>query len=228
MLEHVVDLAGFVTLVDQTLPTDGWLFVEVPDAARFDADAAIPFQQFSVEHVNFFTAASLARLFAPAGLHPVVSFQVDREVGRAWPEPAVGVLFRRGAVDHPPAPDAGPDAIRRYVARSAVAEAPIRAVVDVWSSRSAPFLVWSVGAQALRLLATSALATAPVSAFIDGNPRYAGLGVLGRPILAPSALVGRTEPILVATTGYGRAIRRHIRETLRLPNEVGLVEPDAD
>ncbi len=227
VLEHVVDLAGFVALLDTVLPADGALFVEVPDASRFDLSDAIPFQQFSVEHVNFFSAASLARLFAPIGLQPVGVFQVDREVGRAWPEPAVGVLFRRGGADVRLPDDDAPAAIARYVARSTLAEAPIRRTIDTWSARRAPFLLWSVGTQALRLLATSALSTAPIAAFIDGNPRYAGHRLLDRPILPPAALRDRTEPILIATTGYTAPILHHLRAELRYPHEVGVLDPGA-
>ena len=68
VLEHVREVAGALREVSGKLAVDGLLYVEVPDLERFDADVSMPFQQFSVEHINYFTASSLAAAGAGAGL----------------------------------------------------------------------------------------------------------------------------------------------------------------
>ena len=68
VLEHVREVAAALREVSGMLAADGLLYVEVPDLERFARYESVPFQQFSVEHINYFTSGSLARAAAGAGL----------------------------------------------------------------------------------------------------------------------------------------------------------------
>ena len=67
VLEHLLDPLQTLRDVWQVLDDEGLLFIEVPDVEGFAACARAPFQEFSVEHINYFSAASLASLAGAAG-----------------------------------------------------------------------------------------------------------------------------------------------------------------
>ncbi len=72
-------------------------------------------------------------------------------------------------------------------------------------------MVWGVGTHTTRLMATSRLAEANIVAFIESNARYHGKTLNGRPILAPSALRERAEPVLISSRVFQKEIADQIR-----------------
>lgn len=63
VLEHIIDHSIFMNRVLTWLKIDGFIVTEVPDASRFHKSRNSPYQEFSVEHVNFFTPNSLKTIF---------------------------------------------------------------------------------------------------------------------------------------------------------------------
>jgi SAM-dependent methyltransferase len=70
VLEHLRDVQPAVRTVAGCLKAGGMLYCAQPDVAAFADCVNAPYQQFSVEHVNFFSEASLNRLMAACGLAP--------------------------------------------------------------------------------------------------------------------------------------------------------------
>src|SRR5271156_79195 len=62
VMEHIRDLDRTVEQFHRLLRTGGRISLEVPDASRYVPRADAPFQEFSVEHVNFFSETSLTNL----------------------------------------------------------------------------------------------------------------------------------------------------------------------
>lgn len=83
-------------------------------------------------------------------------------------------------------------------------------------------IVWGVGQLTLKLLAQTCLAEAKVTAFVDSNPIHQGRRLAGAPILAPTALAGLRQRILIGTTLHHRAIMAQI-EKLGLTNPIVLL-----
>jgi hypothetical protein len=79
VLEHIVDLNGFMDFLATRLNTDGVVFVEVPDLTHTEL-AHVDGLQF--EHVNYFTQKSLLTLAEITGFH-VVGMESVRMVGSA-------------------------------------------------------------------------------------------------------------------------------------------------
>jgi SAM-dependent methyltransferase len=226
VLEHLRDLPRTFGVLRGLLRPGGLLHLEVPDAQAFSEHVEVPFQQFSVEHINFFTDASLANLAGRFGFETVSLGREVRDTGRRGQEPVTHGTFLFDGVPRPAKQDEkGPASIRAYVARSRALEARSIAEAARIAQEGRPVLVWSVGTQALRLLATTPLGTADIRAFIDSNPRYAGKTLNGRPIVPPLQIRAFSEPIVIASTGFQDAIVRQIR-SLGLPNEIILLEPE--
>ncbi len=229
VLEHVREVAAALREVSGMLATDGLLYVEVPDLERFDSDVSMPFQQFSVEHINYFTADSLAAAAGGAGLALVHTWRALRHTG-STPEPVACCVFTPAAAEAAAVPKdrGGPAAVRRYVARSEAAESRVRARLSRLTADGAPLIVWGAGTYVQHLLAQPPLADAAIVAVVDANPRLHGLRVAGRVVTGPEALAGRDEPILVGSPAHEADIADMARRVYGLRNRLlSLREPSA-
>jgi hypothetical protein len=223
VLEHVCDLRCTLDRVRGLLMPGGTLFLEVPDATAFADSPDAPFQEFSIEHINYFSPASLTNLLASCGFLRIQCEQTPVEVTPGRKSTILRAAFRlRSDGDHEKVVrdvETEPR-LRAYIEQSLAVERRIHEVTAGLADRGESVIVWGVGTHTQRLLATSRLADAPISAFVDSNPRYQGQVLRGVPVVAPSELLGRPDPILVSSRVCQSAIVHQIRETLLLPNEV--------
>ena len=222
VLEHLVDLDAALAALRARLSTNGALYVEVPDVTGFADWPNAPFQEFSVEHVNFFSPGSLASALRARGFRAEWIERNTRDQSRGTTVANLAGLFRNGAVDQSadPAEIESLMSVHRYVARCTDEEYTIRRRVDELVASQEPLLVWGTGTHALRLLATSALATANIVAFVDSNARYHQRRLCGRTIIAPATLAAREEAILIVSHGLEEEIRGQIRTAGGQPRRV--------
>jgi len=223
VMEHVEDLDDAVGKLVALLAPGGTVYVETPDASRYDAFLVAPFQDFNTEHINHFAPQSLRNLMGRHGLVPVDEGRKEFDSGPGRPYGALYGSFRVG--DPPPLrPDTElRPAVERYVERSQAlldaVDGRLRAVLD----RAPEVVVWGTGQLALKLLAETVLGQARIAAFFDGNPINHGRTLRGVPVLAPEAARDYDQPIVITSTIHQGEIERRIREELRLPNEVVLL-----
>ena len=225
VLEHVRDLAGALRQVRDMLTPDGIVYVEVPDATRFGAYPDAPFQEFSVEHINYFSRTSLKNLLARHGFCELSVRSVTTEQGEGSSADVLMALF---AVADSPVPDPEHDAATRqalegYIAACRKADAATEAALAPWAASHTPILVWGVGTHTQRLLAEGPLAAVSIAAFVDSDTRHHHGVFHGAPVIGPHEVAGRTEPILVSSRFYQREIVRQIRDELGLANELILL-----
>jgi 2-polyprenyl-3-methyl-5-hydroxy-6-metoxy-1,4-benzoquinol methylase len=207
VLEHLVDPAAALRGIVGLLAADGLLYLHVPDAGRFEDDVDAPYQQFSVEHINYFTTASLRNLLASVGLEVAAQRTIVVKLSDIAEGPALEVLCRRTTRHLAVDPDLeGVVALRRYIARSAQKEATVLVRISELAEAQSPIYVWGTGTHALHLLATSRLAECNILGFIDSNPHYSGRRLAGRTVLDPRAVGRPGGPILVASVVSQTAI----------------------
>ena len=213
VLEHLVDPAASLQEIAELLRPDGTLYLLVPDASRFSDHLDAPYQQFSVEHINYFTSASLKNLLASVGLEVAVERGTVVKVSDDASGPALEVLCRR-ANRHADGPyDTGGVAdLRRYITDSAAKEAGIRRKIAEMADDQRPIYVWGTGTNALHLLASSRLAECNILAFLDSNPHYTGRQLAGRMVMGPRDMKTVDVPILVASAISQTAIASAARE----------------
>lgn len=227
VLEHIHDLQPALAHLRNMLSEQGCLFLSVPDAGRFSQDEDAPFQQFSIEHINYFSSLSLQNLLNAAGFEQVCCEQnsYPGAAGGNTSTPVLDTIFRKTEIQ---APSRRPDDVterelRRYIEKSRTIDVRIRRVIDEIIDRGDPILVWGTGAHTRRLLATSRLAQARIIAFVDSNPRYQGKQLSGVPVISPQEVASRPEPILISSQGYQQEIATQIRHSLKLPNPLLLL-----
>lgn len=199
VLEHVMDPAAFVAAAAALLDEDGVLFVQVPDAGRFGLELDEPFQELSVEHVNYFTEASLSGLMARGGFRPIeMRSEVVRSGGSAGA--ALTAAFRRGEGAPPDPADTLPFA--DYLRESSDRLIQFSRAIDGLVEGGEEIVVWGAGALAARLLVDTRLADARISAFVDSDSALHGTTLAGRPVISPESLRGGRETVLVASVRW--------------------------
>ena len=226
VFEHVRELRQALQHVREMQPASGYLYVEVPDASRYADFVISPFQDFNTEHVNHFSLHSLTNLLRVCG------FNV-KDVGQKLLESAPGIPYPAIFTTAVKMDDNEPSN-QMLLGRDEQLKRGMQAYIDTSQqmmdkiglklrsilSEQSSVIVWGTGQLVMKLLAETALAEANIRAFVDSNPVNHGRVLRGIPTLAPEQILGMTDPIVVASTLHYEAIVRHIREQMKLPNDV--------
>ncbi len=224
VLEHICDLSATLVQLWNMLSEGGRIYIAVPDASRYAQGEDAPYQEFSVEHINFFGPTSLANLMRASGFSQIFCRQSLMEANYRTKNPAIQAIFKKDATNLSSIraiPDTQTECgLMTYISQSRQFDNHIRRIIDDIASNGRPIIVWGTGAHTLRLLATSRLAQANIRAFVDSNPRYQGKQLNGLPIIAPVDLKERTDAIFISSRGFQSEIERQIRDDLRLQNEI--------
>jgi SAM-dependent methyltransferase len=222
VLEHIQDLDTALREVRDVLSPEGLVYVEVPDVYTFADWPNAPFQDFSTEHINFFSPVSLANLMGRHGFTPRFSEQNAREQSYRTTMSNVSAVFQKqDTIAFAPVFDHGTESgLQRYIDSCRATEERLHATIADLVLSDRPVIVWGVGTHTGRLMRTSRLPDARIVAFVESNARYQGRSLHGTPIIAPSALQGRPEPILISSRVFQHEIARQIRDDLGLGNEL--------
>jgi 2-polyprenyl-3-methyl-5-hydroxy-6-metoxy-1,4-benzoquinol methylase len=226
VLEHIRDLDSSLKALWSLLKPGGLIWIEVPDVTRFAELTSVAFQQFSMEHINFFSSKSLTNLMRKNGFEVEAIWQNTRQL-EAIQDPALSTLFRRGekaseisslSVDNDTR-----KALLEYLEYSYQVDGDVLKKIDEIVDGGQSIIVWGVGTHTQRLLATSRLSKANIKAFIDSNPNYHGKSINNVPIYSPEAIAGMEEPIMVSSRLYQDEIAHEIRAKLGFPNDIILL-----
>ncbi len=219
VFEHLPELDESITSLIKILKPGGLLYVEVPDASSYHQWFSAPYQFLSIEHVNFFSSASLGNLLARRGFECVFARPVARHLGPKSIEPAVAALFSLTGKGATPQRDLETEpALLKYLESSRRLEEEIQRKIARLAESQVPLAVWGAGTHTLRLLETSKLASARIVAIIDSNPRYQGKRLRGFPIVTPSEFKSADATILISSQVAESEIKAQIRNQLGWTN----------
>jgi SAM-dependent methyltransferase len=192
VLEHLRDVAPAVRTVARLMKPRGLFYAAVPDVEGLVEARNAPYQQFSMEHVNFFSRRSLDRLMASCGFAVASHWRTVLEWREGVTEPILAGLYevtgdreREGGSRPPSASGSGHHSV-----------APSRAPSHPLPRSLAPSLARdAVTESALeRYLASSRAGDEKIRARIDALVRARepllvwGAGALTRRLLASTAL----------------------------------------
>jgi FlaA1/EpsC-like NDP-sugar epimerase len=223
VLEHVYDIPAFFTAARRLLALGGYIYLETPDATRYDDYLYAPFQEFNTEHINHFSARTLENAARRFGFQPVLVEQKVIQTAEDTLYPAVFGLFR----DDGGTADKGlvvcdqelPSRIVVYVRHSAELMERIKQHLASQLATTQRVILWGAGQLAMKLLAIPCLAQTQVRALVDNNPILRGKTLAGAPIVGPQEIAGTREPIIIATLLHADEISAQIRR-LGLSNPV--------
>jgi SAM-dependent methyltransferase len=227
VLEHVYDIPAFFTAAGRLLAPGGYIYIETPDATRYDDYLYAPFQEFNTEHINHFSARAIENTARRFGFQPIVVEQKVIQTAEDTVYPAVFGLFRNcgGTADERVVSDQElPSKIAAYIRHSAERLERINHHLACQLANTQRVILWGAGQFAMKLLALPCLAQTEVRALVDNNPILRGKTIAGAPIIGPQELraqeiAGSRDPIIIATLLYAHEISVQIRR-LGLSNPV--------
>ena len=221
VLEHIPDVAECLRDVATWLTPPSKIVVEVPDAAAFPAVRNAPFQEFSVEHINFFSAHSLKNLFGLLGYDVVAVDEAECPVGPAATGRVVRLLA--SGVDRKTTPVYEPhsrEGVASYIAKCRLEDIQMDAILDRQRKEGQPVHLWGVGTLCQRLSASGRLAGLPVASFIDSNPHLRGQRFGAIPIGSPEDLPDDGSPVIITSWQFAAEIRAMIASRSAMPRKV--------
>jgi SAM-dependent methyltransferase len=204
-LEHIAPVGDFMRTIRRAVGDrdDTVLLFEVPDVERVLDEVA--FWDVYYEHCSYFSARSLARLFALTGFDVM-------NVERVFDDQYLVIEARPAAVTTPDSDDA--DALRRATDRFAER---FRERIEHWRRRLVVSgrdggrpVVWGAGSKAVAFL--SAVGNG-VEYAVDVNPRKHGtyLAGTGQRVVPPSFLTSyRPDLVIAMNPAYRAEIARDI------------------
>jgi SAM-dependent methyltransferase len=222
VLEHLGDISQALAVVRALLKDDGKVFITVPDASRYVNGVDAPFQEFSVEHINFFGRQSLMNLMSANGFDASLCESASVRAHATTITPAIHGAFakRREStiVERPRCDDKTAGALHAYIRKSQHEHEAVLPKLEKLAEGHQPVVIWGAGAHTLRLLAQGPLSGANVLSIIDSNPRYHGKSVGTVPVVGPESRPDEQVPILVSSRVYQDAICHQIRAHLKWNN----------
>lgn len=220
VMEHVRDLAAAMELVHRLLNPGGWVYIEVPDASRYEEFLVAPFQDFNTEHINHFSETSLANLCRRNRFFPERSGTKIIHSSKDMPYPAL-FWFARKSDEHLPIvkDEVLRGDLEKYISSSRDLMQRIDGNIARLMAEYPEIIIWGAGQLTVKLLSDTCLRTARVSAFVDGNPINQGKILHGANVIAASEIQSSNIPILIGSLINEASILDSIRD-LNLPNPV--------
>lgn len=224
VMEHIRDLGSALPSMVRMLSHAGRVFITVPDASKYATGDDAPYQEFSLEHINYFGRESLTSLMAVHGFRCLFVRQDTQRVNLKTVTPVVHALFERveGSSSLPlwKKDVETVQGLESYVHKSSNENSAVQPVLDELVRSKLPVIIWGAGSHTLRLLATSRLQQAKLIAIVDSNPRYQGKSVGGIQIVSPESIRQMPGKILISSRVFQDSIRQQIQERMGLPHEV--------
>lgn len=222
VLEHIRELGESLTQIARLLPVAGRILIEVPDATDFASWQDAPYQQFSTEHICFFSSVSLTNLMSRHGFRLVHERILSRNYTPSTVMPVVTNIYEKIETAQPIlVQDTQTDpALRLYIEKSKVVDDRIQRVIDELVRSQKRVLVWGVGTHTQRLMESSNLSRVNIAAFVDSNAKYQSKTLEGVEIISPDQVKERQEPILISSRVFQGEICAQIQVDLGYPNEI--------
>lgn len=218
VLEHLPDPSPAMARVASMIREGGFLFIQLPDADNFGANLKEPFFEFSIEHINYFTEASLTNVLGRSGFTPArIRHDLLAYKGIVYPV-ITSVWQKTGGRGQLVRSDTAP--LRAYVAASARRMQDLAEAIDALVASGEPLVIWGVGSLTARLLATTNLSQANITGFVDSNRGHHGKKLIGREIVPPASLAGGNGAVLVSSFAYGPEIRATLEQELRFAGRI--------
>lgn len=199
VLEHLLDIKENLKEAISYLKSDGKIYIEVPDADLFAENSNL-YQEFSVEHVNFFDRSSLSKLFQSFGFY-LEDYRQDKKYS------VLMSLWSRSTAKN---------RIQSYLKDS---ESLGKRIAPLLQQIDTPYYIWGAGTHTAMLYQLGYLKEELICGIIDTNPNYTGKSFYGHSIVTPKE-IRDDAPILISTQNAQKEIRRSIQEDYHLKNPI--------
>jgi 2-polyprenyl-3-methyl-5-hydroxy-6-metoxy-1,4-benzoquinol methylase len=197
VLEHLPRLREDLEALAAAIGNDTRILVEVPALERFTRRTFEPHGEFSLEHIQYFSAESLKNLFKELGFTTLASTIVNLPPG--YSDSIFGLFARGPATAVRSAASSTDDGIEDYIARS---ETMTRvAVARITSCPATSLVIHGAGSHTARLLPRLIEAgERRLAGLVDSNPNLCGKHLGPLLIEAPEALDRHPDATIVVSS----------------------------
>jgi len=210
VLEHILPLKDSLQSCLDLLTEDGKLYIEVPDLEQF-IDRPDLYQQFSCEHVNYFTRYSLENLMKSMGFTLLACQQEEFQLYSLWEKTDI-------TQDEYTYDSIGVAKLQEYLQKAAKIRQSIQTRLSALQEKQ--IYLWGAGTHTAMLFQLNLLDQFAVAGIIDSNKNYEGHAAYGLSVLPPDSSLDEDIPIMISSQCSQDDIARCIRDKLGLRNSL--------
>jgi SAM-dependent methyltransferase len=221
VFEHIQDLNGVINGITRLLKDESVLIIIVPDAEFFSLEPKAPLDEFSIEHINFFTNNSLVNLLN--------NYHFKIQKSEHLPAPfydstSLLCFFKKQSLDPNQAEfqkdESGKEVVSRYIEASNKCLDKVNHVLSELST-SESIAVWGAGSLTYRLLAETKLSEMKIDFFIDKNQNHWEKKLNGIPIISPDqARRKMPDTILIGSSIYFQEIKSMLEKKFEYKGKI--------
>lgn len=208
-LEHLLDIRKCIAQIKTFLNDDGRIFLQVPAVEDFASHTDL-YQEFSTEHINYFSMPALSNLMRLYGMKNEAN-TIDHQSIMGLSGNSLSLWKNGGGVEIiRETPDFS--YIDRYMDQcKKFSDKIINELRD--KDYSQGFYIWGAGTQTAMLYQMNAFPHDAVKGIIDSNANYQGKTICGNEIIAPAQLKRLPPaPILISAQYAQNAIIKAIHD----------------
>lgn len=232
VLEHLVDVRKSVELCHSYLKENGKLLVIVPDAGMFKQHEDL-YQEFSMEHINYFDIDSLAKLMKSVSMEGryfrLVSSERNkrsRVIAALWkrvPDDMIDPNFSE-SLSKEDSDISGRGAIDRYLESCKAFSRQLKERMSSMNIENG-YYIWGAGTNTAMLVQEGIVNADDIKGIFDSNRNYEGFTVYGQKVQRPEALKELPPlPILIGSQEAYKTIEKSINEMGLKNNVLNLYE----
>ena len=220
VLEHIRNLDGMLKRVTSFLSENGLIMVVVPDADKFSKNPDVPFEEFSLEHINFFNKNSLNKLMGNYNFKNIYSKGLDAKFYDS--SLLISFFKKERKIDKIKADFQGYSALTRYIAASKNKLGDIKRKMDYLINSRSKVVIWGVGSLTSRLLATTDLLKKNIRFFVDSNRSLQGKKLCSINIFSPSIFrkMDKDGNVLILSNIYGQEMKNILVDKYKFKGEI--------
>jgi len=202
VLEHIYNPSHFITEIDRYVRHDGFMYIEIPDATRYDKMGKTPIlQEINIEHINFFSPYSLSKLMLQCGYTPVYihkgSFALHENEYQA-----IRAIFQKNR---------GNSSVERYIEEGVCDLEKMKNSLPVLNGR---VFLYGCG-QLLYKIISYLKEKHTIEAIIDDNPNFHEKTLSSLPIVPLSLIKDSLTPLDTVVITVGKLYTAIIQERLK-------------
>jgi len=198
-------------IVHSLLPEGGVLFLEVPDAARYETHYVVPYYYFDPEHINHFNAALLETLASIHGFKVLTVRHYALYPSPLFDYPVVNVVLQKISAGDPVRVTFHPELagkVRAFVDKSK-RDGSLKKI-ETFAESGKPVIIWGAGSYTQRLLGGSRLSECNIVAIVDNDIRKQGLEMGRFTIEHPEVLYQKQGVVLISAAVHAGEIKKEI------------------
>ncbi len=221
VMEHFSKLENNLSRASSLLKENGIMFISVPDGGNFGKILREPFLEFSFEHINYFTKASLKNLLSKYRLENIIFNSLALNLYGGY---ALNSLWKKSKQKNQISFDKiGKRKIVNYIRKSSRKLKTINNKIKKLVKSKEKIVVWGVGSLTSRLLATTDLKKTNIQFFVDNNASLQGKTIRNFSVKSPDTLRKQKFTIFVSTYIYGNEIKKSLLEKYKFKGKIILL-----